>query len=153
MPHTILLLIDALLPPPAKTHLASDLFVSESESNQLVWLDSLESALEMSRRENKLIFLEFTGYTCVNCRWMEQNILPRKEIHRVLVDRFILVRLFTDGGKKGPTNLQLQIDRFQTVALPYYVILSPEGNFLRYFSGISLNPKDFYTFLIRRDQI
>ena len=145
--HSLGSLIDALLPPPAKSHVESAGFVSESESKQLKWHDSLKDAQIAAVSANKPIFLEFTGYTCVNCRWMEQNIFPRKAIHQQLADNYILARLFTDGGKSASKNLQLQIDRFQTVALPYYVILSPQGEMQRVFSGISLKPTDFFNFL------
>jgi len=140
-------LIDALLPPPVNAHVASDIFVSETESNKLRWLDSLEEAEKEATRLNKPILLEFTGYTCVNCRWMEQNILPRKEIHKALANNFVLVRLFTDGGANGAKNLQLQLDRFRTIALPFYVILSPDGNIQKYYSGISLESTEFLDFL------
>ncbi len=35
---------------------------------------------------------------------------------------FILVQLYTDGGENAESNQKLQIDRFQTVALPLYVV-------------------------------
>lgn len=140
-------LIDAVLPPPSGQYLNADDFVSPEEVKNTRWLNSLDEALVLSRKENKHIFLEFTGYTCVNCRWMEQNILARKDIHQQLIQNYILVRLFTDERNSVVNNLQLQIDRFNTVALPYYVILSPENVPIRDFSGISLKPADFLLFL------
>jgi len=140
-------LIDAVLPPPSGNYLNADDFVSPEAVKNTRWLDSLDEALILARKENKQIFLEFTGYTCVNCRWMEQNILARKNIHQQLTQNYILVKLFTDERNNAANNLQLQIDRFNTVALPYYVILSPENVPIREFSGISLNPEDFLRFL------
>ncbi|MBU3915645.1 thioredoxin family protein, partial [bacterium] len=142
-------LIDAVLPPTSGLHLSTDSFVSIEESKKAKWLNSFEEARKYALLENKPILLEFTGYTCVNCRWMEQNILSRKEIHRQLTDKFILARLFTDGGEDASRNLKLQIEMFKTVALPLYVILSKDGVPQRQFSGISINPEEFLDFLLK----
>ncbi|MCP4755037.1 MAG: DUF255 domain-containing protein [Proteobacteria bacterium] len=140
-------LIDSVLPPPSGLHLSSDDFVDAEEAHKVKWLDSFEEAEKLAKIENKPILLEFTGYTCVNCRWMEQNILARKDVHRQLATNYVLVRLFTDGGDRASENLRLQIDRFNTVALPFYVILSNKNTPPKRFSGISLNPQDFLDFL------
>ncbi len=140
-------LIDAVLPPPSGLHVSAADFVSEAESKELEWLNSLDEAVQTASEKKRLIFLEFTGYTCVNCRWMEQNDLARTHAHRRLAADYIPARLFTDGGENAGNNLKLQIDRFNTVALPFYVILSPDGRPLKRFSGISRNPGEFLDFL------
>ena len=48
----------------------------------------------------------------------------------------MLVQLFTDGGDKAAENRQIQISRFQTVALPLYVILDANDNVLAKHAGI-----------------
>lgn len=145
--HSLGSLIDAVLPPPSGFRIISEDFVTEEEAHSVVWYDSLEEAKRVARQEGKKIFLEFTGYTCVNCRWMEQKVLVLKSVHNTLKDNYVLVKLFTDGGENARQNLQLQIDRFNTVALPFYVILTEEGEYIRHFSGISLNPELFLDFL------
>ena len=67
---------------------------------KLVWLDSLELAKAEANKTGKKIFVDFTGYTCTNCRWMEQNIFPDSEV-KELLSRYILVRLYTDGEGKS----------------------------------------------------
>jgi len=121
--------------------------VSAEESAKLVWLDRLEPGLEKAKATQKPVLLEFTGYTCVNCRGMEQHILPLNSVHPHLAQDFVLVRVYTDGGERGPANLNLQINRFSTVALPLYLILSPEGAELARYVGISLESEDFVKFL------
>ena len=60
---------------------------------------------------------------------------------------FLLVQLYTDGGDKAIANQKMQISRFQTVALPFYVILDSDNNLLAKHAGI-LNPaKEFLQFL------
>ncbi|MCP4751027.1 MAG: DUF255 domain-containing protein, partial [Proteobacteria bacterium] len=140
-------LIDAVLPPPSGLHVSAVDLVSEAESKELEWLNSLEEAVQTASDKKQLIFLEFTGYTCVNCRWMEQNVLARKDVHHRLAADYVPVRLFTDGGENPAENVKLQIDQFNTVALPFYVILSPDGKPLKQFSGISRDPGQFLDFL------
>ncbi len=140
-------LIDAVLPPPSGLHLVSGDFVTVEEINAVVWLNDLEKAKKEAALQGKPIFLEFTGYTCVNCRWMEQNVLALKKVHKKLTDDYIMVRLHTDGGENAQKNLDLQIKQFQTVALPYYVRFKSDGTAQAVFSGISLNPDEFIKFL------
>ena len=42
----------------------------------------------------------------------------------------------------------MEIDRFGTAALPYYVILTPDNKVLSTFPGMDLNPENFIEFLI-----
>ena len=51
---------------------------------------------DQARREHKLVFIDFTGYTCANCHWMRANILSRPEIAAGL-QNFVLLELYTDG--------------------------------------------------------
>ncbi len=145
-------LIDAVLPPTSGLHQETGERVSADEIEKMIWLDSFGEALEQAEKSKQPIFLEFTGYTCVNCRWMEQNILVRREIHELLNNRYVRVRLFTDGGDNARKNLNLQIERFQTVALPFYAIISPDGRLLRKHSGITLQAADFKRFLNPQSQ-
>lgn len=140
-------LIDAVLPPVSSLQQQSAAMATAEEVEALVWLDSLQQGLEQARQEQKPVFLEFTGYTCVNCRWMEHNIFARREIHDILRQRFVRVRLYTDGGKNAGRNLDLQIKRFQTVALPFYVIISPTDTVIAMHSGMTLQPLTFLKFL------
>lgn len=150
--HSLGSLIDAVLPPTSGLHQQRAEMAPAEEIEKMVWLDSYSDALDIARKKNKPVFLEFTGYTCVNCRWMEQNVLARKDIHEKLKTDFIRVRLFTDGGENARENLNLQIDRFQTVALPFYAIITPDQTILRKQSGITLEPSDFLEFLNQKNQ-
>ena len=145
-------LIDATLPPAEIRFADQGEMASRAESESLVWLDSLAEAIPIAVREDKRILLEFTGYTCVNCRWMEQHILRLKSIHTLIADRYIPVRLYTDGGAHAPDNLRLQIDRFKTVALPFYAILSKDSRTIGTFSGISVDYREFAAFLSKKEK-
>ena len=46
-----------------------------------VWMkNQYREALAKARQENKLVFVNFTGYACTNCHWMKANMFPRPEI-------------------------------------------------------------------------
>lgn len=58
---------------------------------------------------------------------MERTVLRAPKVVELL-DQMVKARLYTDGaGARVETNIRLQEERFNTVALPLYVILSPEG--------------------------
>ena len=132
-------LIESYLPPPTieNTHNESD-----------GWLLNLDDAYIKASKENMPIFIDFTGYTCTNCRWMEINIFPLPEVKNLLNDNFILVKLYTDGKEEiHKKNKELEKQRFGTVALPYYVVLSPSDNELGTFPGMDPNKDNFIDFL------
>ena len=60
---------------PKNGYLKHEDFVSREELESLQWLSSIEQAL-MAQTEDKNIFVDFSGKSCLNCRWMEQNIFP-----------------------------------------------------------------------------
>ena len=109
-----------------------------------------KEALAKARAENKLVFINFTGYACTNCHWMKANMFPRPEIAGLLKD-FVLVDLYTDGtDAASELNQQLEEKRFGTVAIPYYAIVDPDGNVVATFPGLTRNTPEFAGFLKTR---
>jgi thiol:disulfide interchange protein len=119
-----------------------------ANSGELSWMqDDYEGALARARVENKLVLIDFTGYTCTNCRWMEANLFPRAEIEREL-EKFVRVRLFTDGQDESNVRQQkLQEEKFKSVALPLYVVVDASGNSLGQFLGMTRSSEEFIAFL------
>ena len=120
---------------------------SKIKANSLSWHSDLSVALEKAKAEKKNIFIDFTGYTCVNCRWMEKNIFSNPNVIERFKNKFVLVHLFTDGGDRAEENRQMQINRFQTVALPLYIILDANDNVLAKHTGIIEPAENFLQFL------
>jgi thiol:disulfide interchange protein len=140
--------LDAFLPPDSAT---PSVGFASSGGNVAgptgKWIESYEKGLEQARLTKRPIFVNFTGVTCTNCRWMELNMFPLPPVKKEL-DRFVLVELFTDRETpEDERNGQLQESRFMTVALPLYVILDPEGNELGQFPGLTRNRDEFVAFL------
>jgi cytochrome c biogenesis protein CcdA/thioredoxin-related protein len=108
--------------------------------DEFVWSADLRAAIEDARSKNQLVFVDFTGVTCTNCKLNEKNIFPRPEV-RELMHRYHLVQLYTDTvpgtyydtvpslarqEEDAQANLEFQRKRFGTEQLPLYVILRPQ---------------------------
>ena len=112
----------------------------------MVWLDNLPEALEVAKVEGKPVFIDFTGYTCTNCRWMETNVFEEVKVQNMF-NKFVMLRLYTDGGKNHRENQQMEIERFGTAALPFYVVLSPNDEEISRFPGMDTDVNKFIDFL------
>jgi thiol:disulfide interchange protein len=112
------------------------------------WYD-YDQAIEVSKQLHKPILIDFTGWNCVNCRKMEQEVLPKPEVLRRLQNDFVILQMVIDDktdlpaaeqykstatGKNittiGGKWLDLEITKFQTNAQPYYVIINEKGEAL-----------------------
>ena len=110
-------------------------------------LNDYEGALTAARSTGKLVFIDFTGYTCTNCRWMEANIFSRPDVGAEL-GQFVLSRLYTDGdGEMYERQQAFQEKTFGTVALPLYAVMTPDGKVRATFLGLSRDPAKFIAFL------
>jgi thiol:disulfide interchange protein DsbD len=101
----------------------------------------------MASAGNKRVFIDFTGYTCTNCRKMEKTMFPRPEI-KAQMSKFVLARLYTDCDSTVCTEQQdLQQKQFNTVALPYYAVVDGTGKTIATFNGYTPDPVAFLEFL------
>ena len=105
-----------------------------------------DQALECSKKQNKPIFVDFTGHGCVNCREMEANVWADPAVLKMLKNDFVVVALYVDDKTELPESewytsdrdgkikktigkkyADIQISRFNINAQPYYVILDGDG--------------------------
>ena len=114
--------------------------------SNLVWNNNLDDAFIIAAEQNKNIFIDFTGVTCTNCRWMETNIFSINSVEE-LMSKYVLVSLYTDAGEGYLEKREYQINRFETAALPYYVILDSNDKVLSEFPGLTRNVEEFKDFL------
>ena len=139
-------LIYSYLPPIVEGESGAVRTNGASMAEEFNWYRNLDEGLAEARATGKSVFIDFTGYTCTNCRWMEANIFTKTEVkHRF--GEMILVQLYTDGGPNHDENQQYEIDRFGTAALPFYVILSPNDDVITTFPGMTRSLDDFLDFL------
>ncbi len=94
------------------------------------WLKNYQEGLDLAKKENKILFIDFTGFTCTNCRYMETKMFPKPAILEKM-EQMVRVKLFTDR-KKEPyiSNQKMQLERFGSIELPLYVLLTPDGEFI-----------------------
>ncbi len=129
-------LIDSYLPTP----------IALKQQEKLAWGNDYAAALKQAKAEGKNVFIDFTGYTCTNCRWMEISMFPQPEVEAAL-QKFVRVRLYTDGGAHGQQNQDFQVARFGDAALPLYVIMSADDKELARFAGMTRDVKAYLEFL------
>lgn len=142
--------LESFLPPDLNKNSAR---LFGGGKDELDWIvNDFDGAMAKARSEDRRVFIDFTGYTCTNCRWMEANIFPLKEVEQEMRN-FILVQLYTDGN--GPVyerNQKLEQDMFGTVALPFYAVLEPTGSVVSTFPGLTRDPSEFVDFLRKSKQ-
>jgi thiol:disulfide interchange protein DsbD len=124
--------------------------VVETESDCPLGLDcfkDFEEGVAYAKENNKPILLDFTGWACVNCRKMEENVWSHSSVYPLLKDEYVLISLYVDDRKELPESEKFDFKfdsgriksietigqkwgTFQTVnfnaaSQPYYVLLSP----------------------------
>jgi thiol:disulfide interchange protein DsbD len=139
--------IESFLPPATEGSIAA------TAAGELDWMvNDYEGALARARQGNKLVLIDFTGYTCTNCRWMEANMFPKEQVRRVM-EQFVRVRLYTDGeGEIYEKHQRLEEEKFGTVALPYYAIVDSAGEAIASFPGLTRNTDEFVAFLKKGEE-
>ena len=137
--------LEAFLPPDLD---GTSSRVFGSAKDKLDWIkNDYEAALAKARTENKRVFVDFTGYTCTNCRWMEANIFPKPEVEAEL-QKFVLSSLYTDGeGEIYEKQQRMEQEMFGTVALPFYAVVDASGKTIATFPGLTRNSQEFVDFL------
>lgn len=108
-----------------------------------------DKAQEYANKVGKPLFVDFTGYTCVNCRRMEEGVWGKPGIIDHLKNDVVIVSLHVDDqaelpkdqqvnvqlapGKKkrlktyGDKWLYMELKEFNVTAQPYYVIYGNDG--------------------------
>ena len=110
-----------------------------------------ETGLEHARKVNKPVMLDFTGWACVNCRKMEEQVWSDAEVKRLLSEEMVLISLYVDERTKLPVDEQyettiagknkkvrtvgdrwmvMQTERYKTNSQPYYLVLDTDENVL-----------------------
>jgi len=111
-----------------------------------------ETGLEKAIAANKPILLDFTGWACVNCRKMEENVWSDPAVYNLLNENYIIISLYVDDRKDLEEEAQFnyqypdgrikeintvgkkwatfQAINFQTASQPFYVQMNAEGTVL-----------------------
>ena len=124
-----------------------------------------EEGLAYARTVNKPLLLDFTGWSCTNCRKMEASVWADPEVLKRLKNDYVVVSLYVDdktelpesekyvseSGKKiktlGNKWSDFQTKQFKTNSQPYYVIVNAEGRTLVPPQAFNLNIQNYINFL------
>jgi thiol:disulfide interchange protein DsbD len=138
--------LDAYVPLPAEGSCVAG--AGSGAAEKLVWMkNQYKEALARARAENKLVFVNFTGYACTNCHWMKANMFPRAEVQQELKN-FVLVELYTDGTDEASVqNQELQNTKFATIAIPFYVLMDADERVIATFPRLTKDVGEFVAFL------
>lgn len=126
-------------------------------------------ALQMAKDANKPLLIDFTGWACVNCRKMEENVWVDPEVKTYIEENFILVSLYVDDRANLPIEKRFtytnaagqskeiktqgdlwatfQSENFKQVTQPLYVVLSPQQDLLSNPVGYTPNIQQYLEWL------
>jgi thiol:disulfide interchange protein DsbD len=125
-----------------------------------------EQGMECARKQNKPVFIDFTGHGCVNCREMEANVWSDPRVLDRLRNDFVVIALYVDDKSTLPESewitstydgkvkktlgkkyADFQISRYGVNAQPYYVLLDGKEQKLVEPRAYDLNADRFIEFL------
>jgi len=72
----------------------------------------LQAGIAQAKSESKPILLDFTGYACVNCRKMEEQVWSDPSVFKLIDEKFVLISLYVDDKKELPIDQKLEVDNF-----------------------------------------
>ncbi|WP_375240223.1 protein-disulfide reductase DsbD family protein [Polaribacter sp.] len=124
--------------------------IYQQESDCPLGLDcykDFDEGLKAAQETNKPILLDFTGWACVNCRKMEENVWSDPSIYNILKDDYILISLYVDDNEKklpeadqfsfkkangkikkiktyGDKWSTFQVVNFKNASQPYYILMN-----------------------------
>ncbi|MVT11946.1 protein-disulfide reductase DsbD family protein [Chitinophaga tropicalis] len=153
-------------PPPLSYSIYGDDAAKGVEANVV---NDYEAALKLAKEQNKPLLLDFTGWACVNCRKMEENVWPKEEVKVLIEKEYILVSLYVDDRKLLPEDQQflfttntgrkkeiktigdkfatMQTENFVNNSQPFYVLISPDEKLLTRPVGYTPVAKEYAAWL------
>lgn len=126
-------------------------------------------AIQIARKEQKPVLIDFTGYGCENCRKMEEFVWSEPDVLPILQNEVVLASLYVDDKEQLPQNEQTSIDlgggqrqkiktigdrwsqfqkvNFQEYTQPHYVLVTPDGKLINNPVGGYMDKEKFKNFL------
>ena len=150
-------------PPPSHY----SIFHNEDDKlAELTTFTDYEEGMAFAKANNLPVMLDFTGWACVNCRKMEENVWIENEIFKTLKEDYVVISLYVDertqlpedekyiskiSNKKIKTvgNLwsDFQIASFVNNSQPWYALVTPDEKLLSNPVGYTPNVEDYADFL------
>ena len=116
--------------------------------HDIVSFNDYDTGLAYAKKVGKPVMIDFTGWACVNCRKMEQNVWPKPKVLNILKNDIVLISLYVDDKRKLKADeivdSQLRLGKklkyigqkwseFQTIkykanSQPFYVLMDHNEN-------------------------
>jgi len=128
-----------------------------------------DEGIAVAKAENKPILLDFTGWACVNCRKMEEQVWSDPRVYKMIKEEYILISLYVDDRKELPEEGQFNYERpkggvkqiktigdkwatFQTVnfennSQPFYVLMDANNQMLNKTAAYMPDVEEYYAWL------
>jgi thioredoxin-related protein len=125
----------------------------------------LDEAMCYAKRQGKPVFIDFTGYACVNCRKMEDYVWPQTDVYKLLSEKYVVVSLYVDDKKELPADKQfktkdgvlvttfgkkwseLETEYYNQNSQPLYVLVDNDGKILQAPKGYTPDAEEYADFL------
>ncbi len=155
-------------PPPLNYSIydGNDVMKKGLEANVI---NNYEKALQLAKEQHKPLLIDFTGWACVNCRKMEENVWTNPEVYTYIKTNFILVSLYVDDKEKLPITQQFtyttkdgkekdivtvgdkwatfEAENFNQVTQPLYIILNNNEQVVNTPIGYTSSAKEYKAWL------
>ena len=170
-------LISAFPPPQTYSESPTGLSLTNSISQKLpegaeigpqglLIFKDYEQGVAYAKQINKPILLDFTGYACVNCRKMENNVWSDQDVLKILKNDIVLISLYVDDKRDLPKNKQFKskstgseiitigdkwtdfiISKYKTNTQPFYVLIDLKEQNLNKPVSYTQDPTDYKMWL------
>jgi len=144
--------LDAYLPPRLGTDVSIYSLIG-ADSGQLVdpeegwFVDDIDGAFAEATSLERPVLVDFSGWTCTNCREMEANVFPLPEVASLFREEFVALRLYTDDLEMGDEFHEFQMGLTGSPALPTFAIVAPQGRVLLARESALMDKDEFLEFL------
>lgn len=128
-----------------------------------------DEGIAVAKSENKPVLVDFTGWACVNCRKMEEQVWSDPRVYKMIKEEYILISLYVDDRKELPKEQQFNYERpkggvkqiktigdkwatFQTVnfqnnSQPFYVLMDADFQMLNKTAAYMPDVEEYYAWL------
>ena len=112
-----------------------------SDPNSVAWRPDLGNAQVEAKEKDLVLWLQFTGPWCPNCRRMDRGVFIHPSVVTEARERFVPIKLRSDEFEGLALSLGLSV-------LPSTVLVRPNGEVIDKLEGYA-DPAEFHAFLQR----
>ncbi|WP_394972845.1 cytochrome c biogenesis protein CcdA [uncultured Croceitalea sp.] len=116
--------------------------------HDILAFNDYNKGLTYAKKVGKPVMIDFTGWACVNCRKMEQNVWPKPKVLDILKDKVVLISLYVDDKRPLPNGQEVESRLKPGKKLKYIGQKWSEMQTLRY----KANSQPFYVLMDHKEE-